>query len=101
MVLEIREDSEIRGNGPLEVAVAGTQHKAYLVANLALKDGPQVAADHYRIPLANVHGAMAFYCNNEAAINAAIREARELGEQLGARSAQSALKEIIGRKNVP
>ena len=97
MVLEIREDIEIRGNDHLEVAVAGTQHKAYLVANLALKDGPQAAADHYRIPLANVHGAMAFYYDNEAAIP----QAHELGEQLGARSAQSALKEIKGRKNVP
>ena len=100
MVLEIREHIELRGNGPLEVAIAGTHHKAYLVANLALKDGPQAAADHYRIPLANVHGAMAFYYDNEAANNAAIRETRELGEQLGARSAQSALKEINGRKNV-
>ena len=69
------------------MAIAGTHHKAYLVANLAVKDGPQAATDHYRIPLANVHGAMAFYYDNEAAINAAIRQARELGEQLGARSA--------------
>ena len=101
MVIEIREHIELRGNDPLEVAIAGTKHKAYLVANLALKDGPQTAANHYRIPLANVHGAMAFYYDNEAAINGAIREAREIGEQLGARSAQSALKEIKGRKNAP
>ena len=74
---------DLSGNGPLEVAIAGTQHKAYLVADLALKDGPQAAAGHYRIPLANVHGAMAFYYDNEAAINAAIRQARELGEQAG------------------
>ena len=53
------------------------------------------------LPLANVHGAMAFYYDNQAAINVAIRQARELGEQLGARSAQSALKEIKGRKNAP
>ncbi len=66
-----------------------------------MKDGPQAAADHYRVPLANVHGAMAFYYDNEVAINAAIREARELGKQLGARSTQSALKEIKGRKNAP
>ena len=101
MVIEIREHIELRGNDPLEVAIAGTQHKAYLVANLALKDGPQVAADHYRIPLANVYGAMAFYYDNEATINEAIRQARELGEQLGARSAQSALKDIKGRTNAP
>ena len=101
MVIEIREHIELRGNDPLEVAIAGTHHKAYLVANLALKDGPQAAADHYRIPLANVHGAMALYYYNEAAINETIRQARELGEQLGARSAQSALEELRARKNAP
>ena len=101
MVLEIREHIELRGNDPLDVTIAGTPHKAYLVANLALQDGAQAAADHYRIPLANVYGAMAFYYDNEAAINEAIREARELGEQLGARSAQSALEEIKERKNAP
>ena len=74
MVIEIREHIELRGNDPLEVAIAGTHHKVYLVANLALKDGPQAATDHYRIPLANVHGAMACYYDNEAAINAAIRQ---------------------------
>ncbi len=99
MILEIREHIELRGNNPLEAAVAGTHHKAYLVANLALNDGPQAAVDHYRIPLAKVYGAMAFYYDNEAAIEEAIRQARKLGEQLGARSAQSALEEIRGRKN--
>ena len=99
MVLAIREHITLRGNDPLRATIAGTQHKAYLVANLALKDGPLAAADHYCSPLANVHGAMAFYYDNEAAINEAIREARELGVQLDARSAQSALEEIRGRKN--
>jgi uncharacterized protein (DUF433 family) len=97
MVLEIREHIELRGDNPLDVVIAGTHHKAYLVANLALKDGPQAAADHYGISLANVHGAMAFYYDNEAAINAAIRTARELGEQMGARSARSVLDDIKRR----
>ena len=101
MVLEIREHIECRGNDPPDVAITGTPHKAYLVANLALQDGAQAAAGHYGIDLANVYGAMAFYYDNEAAINEAICQARELGEQLGARSAQSALKEIKGRKNAP
>ena len=99
MVLEIREHIELRGNDPLEAAIAGTQYKAYLVANLALIDGPRAAADHYRLDLATVHGAMAFYYDNETAIKQAIREARELGEQLGARASQSALEEIRGRQN--
>jgi len=60
---------------------------------------PQAAADHYDIGLASVHGAMAFYYDNEAAINESIHSVRELGEKLGARSAQSALDSIKQRKN--
>ena len=97
MVLEIREYIQLRGNDPLDAVITGTHHKAYLVANLALKDGPQAAADHYDIGLASVHGAMAFYYDNESTINASIRAARELGEKLGARSAQTALDEIKQR----
>lgn len=97
MVLEIREYIQLRGNNPLDAVVTGTHHKAYLVANLALKDGPQAAADHYDIGLASVHGAIAFYYDNEAAINESIRAARKLGEKLGARSAQTVFDEIKQR----
>ena len=97
MVLEIRQHIELRGNNPLEAMVAGTYYKAYLVANLAFNDGPQASADHYGIPLANVYGAMAFYCENEGAIKDAIRQARKLGDQLAARSAQAALEKIRAR----
>ena len=58
-----------------------------------MNDGPLAAAEHYRIPLAAVHGAMAFFHDNEAAIH----ETRKLGEQLGARSAQAALEELRAR----
>lgn len=85
----------------LLAVIAGTHHKAYLTANLALNDGPQAAAEHYRVPLVAVYSALAFYYDNEATINDAIRQARELGEQLGARSGQSALEEIRARKNAP
>ncbi|MFW5692533.1 MAG: hypothetical protein ACOCX3_04200 [Chloroflexota bacterium] len=78
MVLEIRGYIQLRGNNPLDAVVTGTHHKAYLVANLALKDGPQAAADHYDIGLASVHGAMTFYYDHEAAINESIRAAHEL-----------------------
>lgn len=44
MVIEIRQHVELRGNNLLEAKVAGTQHEAYLVANLAVNDGPQTAA---------------------------------------------------------
>lgn len=97
MVLEIREYIELRGNNPLDAVIAGTHHKAYLVANLALKDGPQAAADHYDIGLASVHGAIAFYYDNESSINESIHAARELGEKLGARSTQTVLEEIKRR----
>ena len=101
MVLEIREHIKVRGNNPLEAVITGTHHKAYLVANLALNDSPQAAAEHYRIPLATVYGTMAFYYDNEAAIREAIQEARNLGEQLGARSAKAALEKMRARKNAP
>ena len=101
MVLEIREHIELRGDDPLDATIAGTHYKAYLVANLAFNDGPQAAADHYRIPLATVYGALAFYCDNEGAIDEAIRQAREQGEQLGARSAQAAIQEMKKRLKAP
>ena len=99
MALQIREHVKLRGDNPLTATVAGTHYKAYLVANLALNDGPQAAAEHYRLPLASVYGALAFHYDNKAAIDEAIREAREIGEQLGARSAQSAIKEMKKRLN--
>lgn len=101
MALEIREHINLRGDNPLDATVAGTHYKAWLVANLALNDGPQAAAEHYRIPLATVYGALAFHCDNEAAIDEAIRQAREIGEQLGARTAQSAIKEMKERLKAP
>ena len=101
MAQETREHIQIRGDDPLDATVAVSRFKAYLVANLALNDGPQAAVEHYRIPLATVYGALVFYNDNEAAIDEAIREARELGEQLGARSMQSAIKEMKERLKAP
>ena len=101
MVLAIRQHIQLRGDNPLDATVAGTHYKAYLVANLALNDGPQAAAEHYRIPLASVYGALAFHCDNEAAIDEAIRGAYGLGEQLGARSMQSAIQEMKERLKAP
>ncbi len=63
--------------------------------------GAQASANLYGIPLANVYSAMAFYCDNEATIDEAIREARELGEQLGARAMQSAITEMKERLKAP
>ena len=101
MALAIRQHIELHGDDPLSATVAGTYYKAYLVANLAINDGPQAAAEHYCLDLATVYGALAFYYDNEAAIHEAIQEARKLGEQLGARSAQSVLAEMRARKKAP
>ncbi|MCY4064392.1 MAG: hypothetical protein OXG53_18650 [Chloroflexi bacterium] len=57
----MRERIEWRGDNPLNAVIAGTHYKAYLVANLALNDGPQAAAEHFRLELAIVRAAMAFY----------------------------------------
>lgn len=45
--------------------------------------------------------ALVFYCDNEAAIDEVIREARELVEPLGARSMQSAIQEMKKRLKAP
>ena len=65
---------------------------------LAIRQHIQLRGDN---PLASVYGALAFHCDNEAAIDEAIREARELGEQLGARSIQSAIQEMKERLKAP
>lgn len=70
MVLEIREHIPLRGDNLLDAT----------------------AAEHYRIPLATVYGALAIYCDNETAIDGAIRKTHKFGAQLGAR------QEIKGRK---
>lgn len=59
MDIEIQDQVEISGDNRLETVVTGIHHKAYQVANLAMKDGPQTAA-HKGMPLVNVYGALAF-----------------------------------------
>ena len=69
----IRQNVELRGDNPLDALVTGS---------------------HYKIGLADVHGAIAFYFDNEAAIRAAIQAACELDEQLGAHDGKSVLLEM-------
>ena len=73
MALVIRQYINLHGDNPLAATVAGTHFKAWLVANLALNDGPQATAERYRLPLADVYGALAFHYDNQAAIDEAIR----------------------------
>lgn len=43
---------EFRGDNRSDAVTAGTQHNAYLAANLAFNDGPQAAAERYMDVLA-------------------------------------------------
>lgn len=100
MVFGIRNQThvELRGDNPLEAVVAGTHYKAYLVGNLAIKDGVQVSADHYGLDLAQVHSAIAFYYDNEDAIREALQQARQSAQDMGAMTAKEALERIRKRK---
>lgn len=83
---------------PLEAVIDGKNYKAYLVANLAFNDSPEGSAEHYGLTLAQVYSAMAFYRDNEEAINEKFMELRELGKKLGARDGAEVLAEIRARQ---
>ena len=80
MVIQNKQYVEIRSDDPLEAVIDGRHYKAYLVANLAFNQGAEVSAEHYGLTLAEVHGAMAFYYENEKEIEQAIVEVQALGE---------------------
>lgn len=84
MAIQIKQYVEQIGDDPLDAVVSGRHHKAYLVANLALRDSPGASAEHYKLSLAEVYGAIAFYHENKESIEDAIKKARKLGEELGA-----------------
>ena len=98
MAVQLKQHIELRGDNPLDAVIVGTRYKAYLVANLAFNDGAEVSAEHYNLHLAQVHGAIAFYLDNEEAIEQAKQASRELGRQLGARDIEDAIEEIRQRK---
>lgn len=84
MAIQIKQYVEQVGSDPLDAVVSGRHHKAYLVANLALQDSPEASAEHYKLSLAEVYGTIAFYHENKESIEDSIKEARKLGEKLGA-----------------
>jgi hypothetical protein len=98
MVLTIQTHVTAPTDDPLDALVEGTDYKAYLVANLAFNDGAEASAKHYGLPVAHVYSAMAFYRDNEDAINKSVEEMRELGKKLGARNASDHLAEIRARQ---
>jgi uncharacterized protein (DUF433 family) len=101
MAIQLKQHIEIRGDGnPLDVVIAGTRLKAYLVANFALLDGVEAALEQYepfKIEAAQIHAAITFSLDNDAAIQAAIAEMRELGRKLGSRDAAEHLAELRSR----
>lgn len=99
MPVELKQHIELRGDDPLDAVIAGTTRiKAYLVANLAILDGVEAAATQYKISPAEVHGALAFYYDNEDAIREANEKAWELIQASGGRDSREALAEILSRK---
>jgi uncharacterized protein (DUF433 family) len=73
MLVEIKQHIELHSANPLGATMVGTNLKAYLVANLAINDGAEAAAEHYGLDLATIYAALMFHYDNEQAI----REARE------------------------
>lgn len=74
MVLEIKTHIEVRGDDPLKAVVAGTNLKAYLVANLARLDGVDAAIEQYGLNRAEIYAALVFYYDHEAAIDSRVTE---------------------------
>ena len=102
MSLEIREHIKLRGDDPLDATVAGTHFKAYLVANLALNDGPQACRQallHTARKLCTARWPSTTTTKPQSMRRSA--QAREIGEQLGARTVQSAIKEMKERLKAP
>lgn len=62
---------ELRGDNPLAAVIAGTNQNAHLVATLALIDGIEAAAEQYQLSIGQVHGALAYYYDNQEAIEQA------------------------------
>ena len=102
MVLAIKQHIELRGDNPLDAVIAGTERvKVYLVANLAILDGIEAAIEQYKpfnLSHADVHAALVFYYDNEAAIQKANEEAMEQIRAMGGRDARELREEIMRRR---
>jgi hypothetical protein len=97
MVLTIQGHIIAPTDDPLDALIEGTHFQAYLVANLAFNDGPEASAKHYGLTLGQVHSAIAFYYDFEAAIQQSKNDMRELGKKLGERDVTDHLAEIRAR----
>ena len=83
MAVQLKQHVELRGDNPLDAVMVGTEKKAYLVASLAINDGAEAAAEEDELSLAEVYTALAFYYENEVAIQQALEVVREQIRALG------------------
>lgn len=76
MLITLERYIELRDDDILSAVVKGTEANAYLVATAALAQGPQTTAEQYHISLAQVHGTLAFYYENQSEIETQYRAAQ-------------------------
>ena len=81
MIVPLDQYIELRGDNVLSAVVKGTEANAYLVATAALTQGAEETAEQYNISLAQVHGTLAFYYENEAEIERRYRESEKRLEE--------------------
>ncbi|MCI0708605.1 MAG: hypothetical protein L0154_00430 [Chloroflexi bacterium] len=74
MLVTLDQYIELRGDNVLAAVVKGTEANAYLVATATLAQGAEATAEQYHISLAQVHGTLAFYYENQTEIEKRYRE---------------------------
>lgn len=80
-MLRLDQYIEIREDNILTAVVRSTEANAHLVATAALAQGVELTAEQYHISMAQVHGGLAFYYENQTEIEQRYREAQEHLEQ--------------------
>ena len=68
---------EIRGDDILTAVVRNTEYNAHLVATAALAQGIEATAEQYSLSLAQIHGVLAFYYDNQSEIEQRYLESQQ------------------------
>lgn len=90
--IKIEDDTHV-----LDALMVERPVKAYMVANLAFQDSPDVAAEHYSISLGAVYAAMSFYEDNRETIVKALEAEHQALWDLGMIDGQEAIENIKKR----
>lgn len=77
MAVELKTHIELHGDNPLKARIAGKPWKAALVAKFILGFGIDHAVEHYGFSYATAHAVMAFYYDNQEAIETAMKASDE------------------------